>query len=374
MTDRGPSDLTPTVKSGPGSTDERYRSWFPMVRLPPHPEPHPAAQRDATSVSVVIAAFNRPKSLQDLLDDLAKQDVCDGLSPLEVVVVDDGSVPSVGFEVPQGLHCTLLRQENAGPGTARDLGIRASQGEVTVIVDDDMTIPREFIRSHLDAHRKGATVVLGLIRQPEAGGRRPLFDRFHHHSLDRFVEAHRSGRAEVSGGRLCTGNVSFRRAAYIAAGGFDLSMRRCEDRDLGIRFEAQGERLVFDEAAWSAHHSDHADVDAWLRRSREWGAADVRIAAKHPSLRSASPWAFFDDIPVIAHPAGVIAALAPGPARALAKGIYRVAGLIDRVGPERPAMLVATLAYAVAYYGGVGASLGGRGEVWRSYRAWKRRS
>ena len=110
-----------------------------------------------TSVSVIIAAFNRPDSLGVLLRDLSRQEL-DG--EVEVIVVDDGSEPSIGPEVgvafPSGLSGTILRQANAGPGAARHYGIGASSGEIVVIIDDDMTIPSSFLAAHVAAPRPGA--------------------------------------------------------------------------------------------------------------------------------------------------------------------------------------------------------------------------
>ncbi len=325
-----------------------------------------------TSVSVIIAAFNRPDSLRVLLCDLSRQEL-DG--EVEVIVVDDGSEPSIGPEVgvaiPSGLSGTILRQANAGPGAARHYGIGASSGEIVVIIDDDMTIPPSFLAAHVAAHRQGATLVMGLIREPAGGQGRPLFDRFHLYSLDRFVTAYRAGTAELHGGRLCTGNVSVRRSAYLGVGGFDLSMRRCEDRDLGLRMEAAGERLAFAEEAWAQHCSDHADARAWLRRSSEWGAADVLIAAKHPRFDHASPWTFFRDIPRLVHPFALSAAFVPRLGAIGARVVYRVATVIDRLGREREALTVTTFAYALSYYGGVGRQSGTSKSVWRSYRVWR---
>ena len=326
------------------------------------------------SVSVVIAAYQRPETLSALLRDLAAQDEpC--AAAFEVIVVDDGSDPPLnresGVNIPAGLNVRLVRQANAGPGAARDLGIRSAGGAVIVVVDDDMHVPPSFVAAHLAAHHEGSTVVMGQIREPSTDRRQELFDRFHLFSLDRFVQAYRRGQATLHGGRLCTGNVSFGRQAYLDVGGFDLTLRRCEDRDLGLRLEAAGARLAFAEAAWAQHCSDHSDVAAWLRRSAEWGAADVLISAKHPALDHAGPWSFFREIPRPAHPVVRAGALAPKCARAAATGVYRIATFVDHFGREREALSLTSLAYALAYYGGVGRQSGSIRATWRSYRAWR---
>ena len=311
-----------------------------------------------TAISVVIATYNRIDSLLWLLDDLRVQTGVRG--GFEVIVVDDGSAVAVESEVmarPTGFRVTVLRQANGGPSVARDRGIRASCGDVIVIVDDDMVIPPDFLAAHLQAHDAGAAVVLGLIRAPRFGKPLPLFERFHQDSLDRFVAAYRSGAVAVEGTRLCTGNVSFLRSAYLAVGGFDLTLMRCEDRDLGIRFEEAGYPFAFSEDGWSDHRSDHDSVPAWRRRSALYGELDLRISEKHPSRRQVSPWAFLAHLPKVAVPIVVTAAVVPPLGRTIAAFGYRLGLWADRCGNGAAAIMGASLCYGCDYFSGVGAAL-----------------
>lgn len=310
------------------------------------------------TISVVIATYNRIDSLLWLLDDLGAQSGVRGT--FEVVVVDDGSEVAVESEVmarPAGFPLTVLRRPNGGPSVARDIGIRASSGDVIVIVDDDMVIPSDFLAAHQQAHDAGAAVVLGLIRAPRYGKPLPLFERFHQDSLDRFVSAYRSGSVAVEGIRLCTGNVSFLRSAYLAVGGFDLSLVRCEDRDLGIRFEEAGYTFAFSEDGWSDHRSDHDSVPTWRRRSALYGELDLRIAQKHPTRPQVSPWAFLQYLPKVAVPIVVTAAISPPIGRAVAASGYRLGLWADRRNWSAVAIVGASLCYGCDYFSGVGGAL-----------------
>ena len=214
-------------------------------------------------VSVVVASYNRLDSLLWLLNDLREQKPIDGA--FEVVVVDDGSSQAVAPEVNSrtfSFDVRVLTQANRGPAVARDVGIGEARGEWIVIVDDDMVLPETFLSAHMAAHTGAdknppADVVLGHIRGPADATGLALFERFHQFSLDRFVAAHQNGSLSLDGGRLCTGNVSFRKADYLAVGGFDLALGRLEDRELGIRFESANYSLVFSVDAWNEHRSDH---------------------------------------------------------------------------------------------------------------------
>lgn len=322
----------------------------------PLPVSHPNA--GGTAVSVVIATYNRIDSLLWLLDDLSAQAGVRG--GFEVVVVDDGSAVAVEPEVlarRSAFPVTVMRRPNAGPSVARDMGIRASTGDVIVIVDDDMVIPADFLAAHQRGHDAGAEVVLGLIRAPRFGKPLPLFERFHQDSLDRFVSAYRAGDVVVAGTRLCTGNVSFLRRAYLAVGGFDLTLLRCEDRDLGIRFEEAGYRFAFTEDGWSDHRSDHDSVPTWRRRSALYGELDLKISEKHPTRPGVSPWAFLGHLPKVAVPIVVTAAISPPLGRLFAAAGYRLGLWADgrRLAPL--AITGASLCYGCDYFSGVGTAL-----------------
>ena len=334
-----------------------------------------AGVEPAVAVSVVIATFNRLDSLLWLLDDLNGQIHLVG--GFDVTVVDDGSAVAVEGEInarPRKFDCRVIRRSNGGPGVARDTGISASAGAIIVILDDDMVIPPTFLASHQRQHLDGASVVLGHIRGPQIG-HLPLFERFHQRTLDRFVSAYNNGDAVAEGVRLCTGNVSFSRAAYEAVGGFDLTLRRCEDRDIGIRFEQRGYKFAFAHDAWSEHRSDHEDVATWRRRSTLYGALDTKISGKFPAVSSVSPWEFLYKLPKLSLPFLWFAALFPSVGHGLAGRAYAVAEVADRRRFERAAMLGASLCYGTEYYCGVGEAIGksgGRVATIRSFLAHRR--
>ena len=323
------------------------------------------------AVSVVIATYNRLDSLLWLLDDLNGQVGVQG--GFDVTVVDDGSRVPVAVEVaarPTRFPCQVLRRSNGGPGVARDAGIRSSKGDIVVILDDDMMIPPTFLAGHQSVHQTGASVVLGHIRAPRSG-EPPLFERFHQRTLDRFVAAFSAGEVAVEGARLCTGNVSFRRGAYLAVGGFDLSLRRCEDRDIGIRFEEAGYPFALTGAGWSEHRSDHEDVATWRRRNALYGELDTVIARKFPGVSRVSPWEFAFHLPKPSLPFLAMAVLFPVLGHVVAGQVYAVAAKADKRRFAEVALLGASLCYGMEYYGGVGRALandGGTRAVLRSFR------
>jgi glycosyltransferase involved in cell wall biosynthesis len=90
-------------------------------------------------VSVVIPLYNKSAYVRRTLDSVFAQ-TCQGF---EIFVVDDGSTDGPAIvETYHDPRLHLIRQENAGPGAARNRGIRESSGQYVAFLDaDDEWLP-----------------------------------------------------------------------------------------------------------------------------------------------------------------------------------------------------------------------------------------
>ncbi len=310
-------------------------------------------------VSVVISTFNRLDLLQELLAALKVQT----FKKFEVIVVDDGSSVPVAPVLEKlakklGYPLTIVTQPNGGAAAARNAGILKARGEIVVVTDDDMLVQEGFLAEHVKAHDAGFTLVLGHIAYDESLGDKPLFERFHAQQLARFVERYTQHPADVRGVMVCTGNVSFRRAEYLAVGGFDKSLDRSEDRELGVRLQKAGAKLVFAPLARTTNRSDHTDLNVWRRRNFQYGIYDSRIHAKHPELIDADPWHFLFLVNPVSRGLLLLSAAAPTVGGAMSRAAYEVADALDKrrgLSPvlEKAALAGATLSYGLDYFRGV---------------------
>lgn len=128
-----------------------------------HPDPLPR-------VSVIVAHYDQPAELARTLHALAAQDYPPEL--LEIVVADDGSPGAVA--VPDGV--ILVRQEDRGFRLAavRNLGVRASTGDVLCFLDADTAPEPGYVRAltRLPALLPEA-VTVGRRRHADFTGRAP---------------------------------------------------------------------------------------------------------------------------------------------------------------------------------------------------------
>ena len=94
------------------------------------------------NVSVVITSYNQNEMIREAVDSVRRQT----LRPDAIIVVDDGSTDPASVQVldelEQAEDITVIRQGNAGPSAARNVGIRAARTDcVTVLDGDDRLLP-----------------------------------------------------------------------------------------------------------------------------------------------------------------------------------------------------------------------------------------
>lgn len=322
---------------------------------------------DTIRISVVIATRERTASVVRLLTQLDDQTVHHGT--FEAIVVDDGSPEPAGPALDGlALRYAMRHQriEWSGQAAARHAGVLAARGEILVFVDDDMQVPADFLAAHLARHQQlRRAVVLGRIESIPTLGAMPPFERFNARQLERARASFLAGRTRPQGLHLCTGNVSMRREDYHRAGGFNQTLRRSEDRELGIRLEKDGCTVVYADEARTVHCSDHDDA-VWLVRAYRYGQFDHRIAAMHPDVPAAHPWRFWSLIHPASRPVVGVSLVWPALGRLLARGAYHAARLADRMRLPRLAVLLAAVAYATDYFRGLREACGTFGAFWRS--------
>lgn len=119
------------------------------------------SRADNPVVSVLMAAYNRERYIEEAIRSMLRQDYAD----LEVVVVDDGSddrtVDVVASLAREDDRVKLFRKDRAGVAAARNFGMERVRGGYTAIMDsDDVSLPQRVGKqvAFLDAHPEIAGV------------------------------------------------------------------------------------------------------------------------------------------------------------------------------------------------------------------------
>jgi len=121
-----------------------------------------------TKVSVVIPLYNKAAYIARAIDSVLAQTFAD----FELIVVDDGSTDGGGDVVRRHVdpRIRLIVQSNAGPGAARNRGLREARSELVAFLDaDDEWLPGFLATAveYLQSHQEVATISLGYRKAAE---------------------------------------------------------------------------------------------------------------------------------------------------------------------------------------------------------------
>ncbi len=251
-------------------------------------------------MSVVVCTYNRTDRLGATLHALECQTIRDRL---EILVVDDGSVPSVDEGEVVRCGAKLVRHPaNKGPAAARNTGAAASRAPIVAFTDDDCRPTPEWARLLLSAYRDHDVVAAGgpvvgssqsryleryfVCKQPfgplEAtlGRSSSLIYRFWLYARENIVPQTHTGERDAY--LLAGANLSCRREFFDALGGFDDRIRSGEDGDicyrLHLKFPKSSIRLM--PGAVVEHDYDVRLQDV-LRRAKSYGEGNACNHAKH---------------------------------------------------------------------------------------------
>lgn len=252
-------------------------------------------------VSIIVPAWNAQRTLEACLRGCRAQ----SYSPIEVMVVDDGSTDDSAM-IAAAAGARVLSQSNAGPAAARNLGAADATGTVLAFTDSDCVPQRDWIEHLVRALEHGATAVGGAYAI--ANDTAPLAVLVQ----EEIALRHEGFTAGTD--FLGSFNLAVWREAFEEVGGFDPAFRAAsgEDNDLAYRLQDRGATFAYVPEAVVAHHHPERLLP-YLRTQARHGYWRVWLYAKHPRRtrgdRYAGPLDFV--APVMALGAMATAALVP---------------------------------------------------------------
>lgn len=185
--------------------------------------------------SVVIPVYNRSEVVGEAIDSVLHQSIED----FEVIVVDDGSTDATAEVVRRqyGSDVRLIRQENRGPGAARNRGIKAASGEyVTFLDSDDLWFPwtlSVFDRA-IQQHREVSFVAGRHVETQSGRDGHPRLETGRQDYEDKYWPDYYAAAAD-SPLWIGTPSVAIRREVLRSVGRFMSANTNAEDSDLWMR-------------------------------------------------------------------------------------------------------------------------------------------
>lgn len=229
--------------------------------------------------SIIIPVYNRPDEVDELLNSLTQQTVCD----FEVIVVEDGSSVTcehVVKQYEQQLNIRYFNKPNSGPGQTRNYGAERSSGEYLLILDSDCILPSGYL----------AAIEEELKRQPADafGGPDRAHDSFTstqkaiNYAMTSFFTTGgiRGGKKKMDKFYPRSFNMGLKADVYRALGGFS-KMRFGEDIDLSIRIFKGGYSCRLFPEAW-VWHKRRTDLKKFFKQVYNSGIARINLYKKYP--------------------------------------------------------------------------------------------
>jgi len=332
-----------------------------------------SAARPVPLISVVTPTRNRLELLTRTLDSLTRQE---GVSAdeFEVIVVVDGShdkTSEVLRQTPFPFRLTVIEQVRSGVAVARNTGWRTAKADVVLFLDDDIIARPQLLAEHLKSHlgQPGA-IVLGRF-SPDTSVRRTAWTRYDEIAQEKKYAA--LGQTEApSGIRLYTGNVSMPKSALTASAGFDSTLPRNEDVDLGLRLQDLGFKFVFAPAA-DGIHCGYRDYEGWSRVPMMYGRLDVAMYRDRASIGGLETIvACFHDRHPLNRMVVRLAILHPGVARRLLALFGRFGVSAYELRLESISYMALSAVWNILYWGGVRDGFRANGPFLRMLRKTRR--
>jgi glycosyltransferase involved in cell wall biosynthesis len=236
--------------------------------------------------SIIVPSFNRVDEVTELLESMQTLDFPH--DAYEIIIVDDGSSDGTlnylkEFKDRAPFNFSFYRQENSGPGVARNTGMENARGEFFIFIDSDCTVPVHWlteIDKNLNTHSADAF-----------GGR----DSFRHdfppllkainYSMTSFLTT--GGLRGKKGKKFAkfyprSFNMGLSRELWQQIGGFG-SLRHGQDIEFSNRILKSGAKVIFIDNAY-VYHKRRTNIRRFYRQVYNWGVARINLYKIDPSM------------------------------------------------------------------------------------------
>ena len=186
-------------------------------------------------VSVVIPAYNAERFLCEAVASVRAQ----SYAPMELILIDDGSrdgtaalIRTLEAESSEALPIRGIFQPNGGPSAARNAGIDAARGEYLAFLDADDRLHPDKIAAQVQVLKGDSSIGMAcvgwsIVTEQGAATKRSGGAPDGLLSFETLLFRNEIGTPSAVLGRT---------ALFRQLGGFDRSLRYCEDLELWLRF------------------------------------------------------------------------------------------------------------------------------------------
>jgi GT2 family glycosyltransferase len=244
------------------------------------------------SISVVVTNYNTNELTLRCLAGLERHA---GDRPVQVIVVDDASTPSLAGSVPGRVEL-VQNATNQGYVKSVNIGVGHATGDVVLLLDSDACPVSDVVTPTLDAFARNPRLgALGFhlvdasdrptgAAQPEPTALGLALGQALEQRLSRWIHRDADGRFTI---HSCA--LAFRRQAFLEVGGFDEGFDFLDaDTDFSMRLRRGGWQFAMADGVRILHEGSGSPQSTAKRVVRfhvnRWRLLEKHGLIKHPAL------------------------------------------------------------------------------------------
>jgi glycosyltransferase involved in cell wall biosynthesis len=227
------------------------------------------------AVSVIVPVLNGEATIDACLASILA--LRHQFDPLDIIVVDNGSTDRTRAIVARWEPLVrVVAETRKGPAAARNRGVRAAASDLVAFTDADCEVHPDWLAEivrPLDDRGIGIAGGRILAKDPE-------------NAIEKFGESIHDHQWAIESNRLpyaITMSWASRKSVLLDAGGFDESLRRCEDVDLSYRVRQAGYRFAYVPSA-IVYHRHERTLGGLFAEGFAHGFHAVHLNQKHRTL------------------------------------------------------------------------------------------
>ncbi|MDK7675161.1 glycosyltransferase [Weeksella virosa] len=237
--------------------------------------------------SIIIAVYERPIELIELLQSLSKQTY----KNFEVLVVDDGSKNPLEYitnDFSTLLTIRYLYKENSGPGLSRNYGMQQAKGEYFIFLDSDTIVPKDYLSTVNQELNEDYVDAFG--GPDDADKSFNILQKAITFSMTSYLTTGgiRGGKKQVNRFQPRSFNMGISRKAYELTNGFS-KLRVGEDPDLSMRIWEKGLQTRLFLGA-KVLHKRRSTLKSFAKQVYQFGIARPILNQRHPNYIKISFW------------------------------------------------------------------------------------
>ena len=233
--------------------------------------------------SIIVATYNRLDELKELLQSVSE--LAFEISDFEILISDDGSTDGTKEYLQKADYAFSLkyiRQNNQGPGEARNHGMRVSDADYFIFVDSDVMLPPDYLQK----------IDVGITEQnlDAFGGPDTYHPSFSpllkaiNYSMTSFLGTGgtRGSKNSVAKFYPRSFNMGIHRKIYESIGGMN-KLRHGQDMDFSARIFEAGYKVGLISDAF-VYHKRRTSIRKFFKQIHNWGVARINLSQLHQGM------------------------------------------------------------------------------------------